>query len=60
MDEDEKSEGEEYWCEWVTKQGVYGGKLSKKGKEVCFRFTGHAEMPEEPVYRISTNKCHWI
>ena len=42
MLEKERSKKKEWWCEWVTKRGVYAGRLKKKGKNLEFTFTSHA------------------
>ena len=58
--EREKIATKELWCEWVTKRGVYAGRLQKKGKNIEFTFTGHHQLPNDEIYQESTNKCHWI
>ena len=56
----EREKEKEYFCEYVTKRGVYGGVLVRKRNCLEFRFTGHAGLPEDRVYQTSTNKCHRI
>lgn len=50
----------EYYCEYVTKRGVYAGILYKKKGYIEFCFTGYDKLPTEKEYQTSTNKCHRI
>lgn len=56
----EREKEKEYFCEYVTKRGVYGGILVGKRNCLEFKFTGHVGFPEDKVYQTSTNKCHRI
>jgi hypothetical protein len=49
--ERESTSNHEWWCEWVTKRGVYAGKLKKRGKNLQFIFTGHGELPNGIIYQ---------
>lgn len=35
----------EYFCEYVTKRGVYAGVICKKKDSIEFRFTGYDALP---------------
>lgn len=54
------SKYKEYYCEYVTKRGVYGGMLKKKKDYIQFCYLGHKELPKGREYEMSTNKCHQI
>lgn len=49
-----------FWCQMVTKRGVYAGKLLVKNEYLEFKYCSHLRLPDEPVYRLSTGKFHQI
>jgi hypothetical protein len=49
-----------FWCELVTKRGVYAGKLYVKSECLEFKYFSHLRLPNELVYNLSTGKFHQI
>lgn len=49
-----------FYCEYVTKKGIYGGQLVAKENFLEFKYLSHYRLPQKRAYQMSTAKYHQI